>query len=182
MIFFLLLLLSHLLLPSPSPRIAWKNNRHFATPTLISPRNDVWGKRTQHSPTLMTCHYQNMGSISDWSLKRRLFSQATPMMVWTDWLGIDFFEINIKVGWAGKKSVSVWTTDMIKNVASSKWPEDSTLSWQLLVLGTIVLFLFLYSLLPYSLHPVVAKSCIAHKKNLLTTSYVLPAIEELHQR
>ncbi|KAM7438042.1 hypothetical protein ABFA07_012446 [Porites harrisoni] len=37
------------------------------------------------------------------------------------------------------------------------------------------------SLLPYSLHPVVAKSCIAYKKNLLTTSYVLPAIEELHQ-
>ena len=38
------------------------------------------------------------------------------------------------------------------------------------------------SLLPYTLHPVVAKSCIAFKKNLLTTSYVLPAIEELHQR
>ncbi|XP_015770010.1 PREDICTED: alpha-aminoadipic semialdehyde synthase, mitochondrial-like [Acropora digitifera] len=37
------------------------------------------------------------------------------------------------------------------------------------------------SLLPYSLHPVVAKSCIAHKKNLLTTSYVLPPIQELHQ-
>lgn len=38
------------------------------------------------------------------------------------------------------------------------------------------------SLLPYSLHHVVAKSCIALKTNLLTTSYVLPAIEELHQR
>ncbi|KAK2571068.1 Alpha-aminoadipic semialdehyde synthase [Acropora cervicornis] len=37
------------------------------------------------------------------------------------------------------------------------------------------------SLLPYSLHPVIAKSCIAHKKNLLTTSYVLPPIQELHQ-
>jgi len=48
-----------------------------------------------------------MGSISDWSLKRRLFSQVTPIMVGTDWLGIDFFEVNIKVGWAGKKSASV---------------------------------------------------------------------------
>ncbi|XP_068758907.1 alpha-aminoadipic semialdehyde synthase, mitochondrial-like [Montipora capricornis] len=37
------------------------------------------------------------------------------------------------------------------------------------------------SLLPYSLHHVVAKCCIAHKKNLLTTSYVLPQIQELHQ-
>ena len=138
---------------------------------------------TQHSPTLMTCHYQNMGSISDWSLKRRLFSQATPIMVWTHWLGIDFFENNIKVGWAPKKSASVWTIwSRMWPVASSQWPEDSTSSWQLLVLGTIVLFRSSCSLLPYSLHPVVAKSCIAHKKNLLTTSYVLPAIEDLHQR
>lgn len=37
------------------------------------------------------------------------------------------------------------------------------------------------SLLPYSLHHVVAQSCITHKKNLLTTSYVLPPIQELHQ-
>ena len=133
--------------------------------------------------TLMTWHYQDMGSISDWLLKRRLFSQATPLMIWTDWLGIDFFEVNIKVGWAGKKSAGVWTIwSRMWPVANSQWPEDSTSSWQLLVLVTIVSFLFLCSLLPYSLHPVVAKSCIAHKKNLLTTSYVLPAIEELHQR
>ena len=26
-------------------KIACENNRHFATPPLISPRNDVWGKR-----------------------------------------------------------------------------------------------------------------------------------------
>ncbi|XP_027057225.1 alpha-aminoadipic semialdehyde synthase, mitochondrial-like isoform X1 [Pocillopora damicornis] len=37
------------------------------------------------------------------------------------------------------------------------------------------------SLLPYSLHHVVAKSCITHKTNLLTASYVLPPIAELHQ-
>ncbi|XP_022801173.1 alpha-aminoadipic semialdehyde synthase, mitochondrial-like [Stylophora pistillata] len=38
------------------------------------------------------------------------------------------------------------------------------------------------SLLPFSLHHFVAKSCITHKKNLLTASYVLPPIAELHQR
>ena len=35
------------------------------------------------------------------------------------------------------------------------------------------------SLLPYSYHVMVAKMCIKHKKNMLTTSYVQPAMKDL---
>ncbi|KAH9512582.1 hypothetical protein Btru_038850, partial [Bulinus truncatus] len=37
------------------------------------------------------------------------------------------------------------------------------------------------SLLPYSFHPDVAKLCIKHKKNMVTASYISPAMRELHQ-
>lgn len=37
------------------------------------------------------------------------------------------------------------------------------------------------SLLPYSLHPLVAKQCIACHKNMVTASYLTPAMKELHQ-
>ncbi|XP_053378089.1 alpha-aminoadipic semialdehyde synthase, mitochondrial-like isoform X2 [Mercenaria mercenaria] len=37
------------------------------------------------------------------------------------------------------------------------------------------------SLLPYTMHPEVAKSCIKHGKNMVTASYVTPAMKELHQ-
>ncbi|WAR25052.1 AASS-like protein [Mya arenaria] len=37
------------------------------------------------------------------------------------------------------------------------------------------------SLLPYSMHPDIAKMCIKHKKNMVTASYVSPAMRELHQ-
>lgn len=37
------------------------------------------------------------------------------------------------------------------------------------------------SLLPYSMHPEVAKLCIKHKKNMVTASYVSPAMKELHE-
>ena len=79
----------------------------------------------------------------------------------------------------GGKKIGKCLNNMIKNVASGlniRLHLDSCQWVQKFC------FVLLYSLLPYSLHPVVAKSCIAHKKNLLTTSYVLPAIEELHQR
>ena len=35
------------------------------------------------------------------------------------------------------------------------------------------------SLLPAPLHPVVAKLCIKHKKHMVTTSYISPAMEDL---
>lgn len=38
------------------------------------------------------------------------------------------------------------------------------------------------SLLPYTYHPMVAEACIRHKKNMLTTSYVSPAMRALEGR
>ncbi|PID89814.1 MAG: saccharopine dehydrogenase [Bacteroidia bacterium] len=38
------------------------------------------------------------------------------------------------------------------------------------------------SLLPYAYHVMVAKKCIKHKRNMLTTSYVKPEMEALHQQ
>lgn len=37
------------------------------------------------------------------------------------------------------------------------------------------------SLLPYTFHPSIAKFCIAHKKNMLTASYVSPEMKKLEQ-
>ncbi|MCD4682685.1 MAG: saccharopine dehydrogenase NADP-binding domain-containing protein [Bacteroidales bacterium] len=37
------------------------------------------------------------------------------------------------------------------------------------------------SLLPYAYHMMVAKKCIAHKKNMVTTSYVKPEMKALHE-
>ncbi|KAI8782365.1 alpha-aminoadipic semialdehyde synthase mitochondrial [Biomphalaria glabrata] len=37
------------------------------------------------------------------------------------------------------------------------------------------------SLLPYSFHPDVAKLCIKHKKNMVTASYISPAMRDLHE-
>src|SRR5262249_19541678 len=38
------------------------------------------------------------------------------------------------------------------------------------------------SLLPYTYHPMVAEACIRHRRNMLTTSYVSPAMRELQPR
>ncbi len=38
------------------------------------------------------------------------------------------------------------------------------------------------SLLPYTFHAMVARHCIAHKKNMVTTSYVKPEMRELDQK
>jgi saccharopine dehydrogenase-like NADP-dependent oxidoreductase len=38
------------------------------------------------------------------------------------------------------------------------------------------------SLLPYTYHPMVAEACIQHRKNMLTTSYVSPAMRALEPR
>lgn len=37
------------------------------------------------------------------------------------------------------------------------------------------------SLLPYTMHSEIAKVCIKHGKNMVTASYVSPAMKELHQ-
>ena len=43
----------------------WKKKvdcSHFATPSLVSPRNDVWARKKCRNSILMTCHYPNLGS------------------------------------------------------------------------------------------------------------------------
>jgi alpha-aminoadipic semialdehyde synthase len=39
-----------------------------------------------------------------------------------------------------------------------------------------------FSLLPYAFHTDIAKLCLKHKVNMVTASYVSPAMAELHQR
>ena len=48
--------------------IAWENRRHFATPRVVSPRNNVW-EMSAEIPYLimMTRHYLDLGSAFDWS-------------------------------------------------------------------------------------------------------------------
>lgn len=36
------------------------------------------------------------------------------------------------------------------------------------------------SLLPFNLHPNIAKYCIKHRRHLVTTSYVSPKMKSLH--
>ena len=38
-----------------------------------------------------------------------------------------------------------------------------------------------FSLLPWPLHPKVAKDCIAHKTDMVTASYCTDAMRELHK-
>ena len=49
--------------------IAWENRRHFATPPTVSPRIDVWQtlRNERRNSILMTRHYPDLGSASDWS-------------------------------------------------------------------------------------------------------------------
>lgn len=54
--------------------------------------------------------------------------------------------------------------------------EDSEMLHQLVKKHEIVV-----SLLPWSLHHQIAKVCITHGKNMLTTSYVQPEMQELHE-
>ena len=46
--------------------VARENSRYFATPWLVSPPNHIWGANRRNS-ILMTCHYSDLGSASDWS-------------------------------------------------------------------------------------------------------------------
>ena len=48
--------------------IAWENSRHFATPPMVSPRNDVW-KTSAAIPYWW--RVTDLGSSSDWSCRER---------------------------------------------------------------------------------------------------------------
>ena len=84
---------------------AWKNSRHLAMPPLFFPRNDVWETtaviqywwRNNHRnsiPWLMTCHYPDMGSASDWSCRVRNFLRSV--------ISMEFRSSFIKHHFAGK--------------------------------------------------------------------------------
>ena len=45
--------------------VAWEKSRHFATPSWLSKRKDVWEKRRNSKP--MPCYYPDLESASDWS-------------------------------------------------------------------------------------------------------------------
>lgn len=46
----------------------------------------------------------------------------------------------------------------------------------------ILTFCLVLSMLPYSFHPLIAKHCIRRKVNLVTASYLSPAMKELQSR
>ena len=46
--------------------LAWQDSWHFAMPPLASPPNDLWETSTETPLILMTCHYLELGSASDW--------------------------------------------------------------------------------------------------------------------
>ena len=58
-----------------SELVAWENSRHFATPPLFF-REMTSDKREQNS-ILMTRHYPNLGSASDWL--KQIFHVAWPI-------------------------------------------------------------------------------------------------------
>jgi saccharopine dehydrogenase (NADP+, L-glutamate forming) len=64
-----------------------------------------------------------------------------------------------------------------KNGTSLAWTVDDEEALDLLVKNHDLTV----SLLPYAYHVMVAKKCIAHKKNMVTTSYVKPEMKALDQ-
>ena len=42
-------------------QVAWENSQHFAMPSIVSQRNDVWGIRAE-----ILYHQNDLGSASDW--------------------------------------------------------------------------------------------------------------------
>ena len=48
--------------------LAWENSWHFATSPLVFPLYEVWGRtrNERRNSILMTCHYPDVGSASDW--------------------------------------------------------------------------------------------------------------------
>ena len=58
--------------------LAWKKGRHFVMPPLVSPqiKKDVLVRKKRRDDVLMTCHYLDLGSASDW-LKQIFLSVIT---------------------------------------------------------------------------------------------------------
>ena len=50
------------------PNDDWEKSRHLATLPLVFPPNDVW-EMSAKNPILMTRHYPDLGSASDWSCR-----------------------------------------------------------------------------------------------------------------
>ena len=48
--------------------VVWVNSRHFATLPVVFPRNNVWEANAENS-ILMTRHYPDLGTASDWSYR-----------------------------------------------------------------------------------------------------------------
>ena len=81
---------------SPQNILAWKNSRHFATPPLVSPRNDVWEIQYWWRVTtqiwVVTCYQYGISApVSQTSFggetsgnvpKSRLFSHAKNISLW----------------------------------------------------------------------------------------------------
>ena len=51
--------------------LARENSRHLATLSLVSPPNDVWELNERRNSILMTHHYPDLASTSDWSCRVR---------------------------------------------------------------------------------------------------------------
>ena len=51
--------------------IAWENSRQLAMLPLVSPPDDVWGRlrKERRNSILMTRHYPDLASASDWSCR-----------------------------------------------------------------------------------------------------------------
>ena len=59
--------------------IAWENRQHLVMPPTVSPQNDVWEMSVEIpcKSVLMTRHYPDLGSASDWSC--RLWNLLQPI-------------------------------------------------------------------------------------------------------
>ena len=67
--------------------VARENGRQFCDATTDFPRNDVWEKKRAQNSILMTCHYPDLGSASDW-LKQISHAELTNQKHYSD-LAID---------------------------------------------------------------------------------------------
>ncbi|MFD1615288.1 saccharopine dehydrogenase C-terminal domain-containing protein [Gelatiniphilus marinus] len=86
---------------------------------------------------------------------------------------------NFKVTLASRtKEKAERIIDGRKNGVAISWTVDDTETLETLIKTHDIVV----SLLPYTYHVQVAKRCIAHKTNMLTTSYVSPEMKALNQQ
>ena len=64
--------------------LARENSRHLATLSLVSPPNDVWELNERRNSILMTHHYPDLASTSDWSCRVRNLLQPirSTTLIW----------------------------------------------------------------------------------------------------